>query len=731
MTSPLNLALYATDILHGSVPEQEGAVPDMILPTPSRGHVVPHQVLYTPGRGDDAGVSVGKEGAGRARDGKAGPRHVPGGETDPRRAPCETGAGVTYEAARAPLSLFGKGICAKYLQAKPLHDAPPLLANPWRPFPFSNGREIFLPALVRVFDARAENRAVYRLYAAAQAGQWESGTFQRPALEDASMPHRGHPWLGSSDPMAFLRHFLGSFSIPVLAADIFLTLETTRVLSFLAARYRGLAEDLSWFLPRLRTTLEPIDHRCMLWNLFFDLLAPLGGPVGGGYPRELAEASRRAALPGASLRDSLAATLAAYRVLLAWAERAPGEGVSLDLDAAFLADDLLRGPGERAARRGEAGREKGGEGTPPGLEELLRLDFRAMSIPMGAGEFLREDVLGERLGTEEGHDARAGHGAAGREARAEKPGEDEERRVRYPEWDYLSACYRPAWATLYQLRAREGDEDAARRLLERWDEVVQEVTRQFRLLRYQERTWRKKLEWGEEIDIQEAVERTVALRCGLPPSEKLYMEKRRVTREVSALFLVDLSASTSSEIKEGAHAGETVLQVLLASVAIMASALEQLGDRYSICGFSGYGRDRVEFLRLKSFDEPLDAGAWKRLGSLKPMKSTRMGTAVRHAHRLLDSETSSLKLLLLLSDGYPQDHDYGEDRTDREYGLRDTAQALREAEAGHIVPFCVTVDAAGHDYLRRMFPPHGYLVVRSVEDLPRELPKVYLHLRGA
>jgi hypothetical protein len=269
---------------------------------------------------------------------------------------------------------------------------------------------------VRVFDARAENLAVYRLYAAAQAGQWEAGTFRRPALEDASPPHRAHPWLGSSDPMAFLHHFLGSFSIPVLAADIFLTLETARVLSFLAARYRGLAADLSWFLPRLRTTLEPVDHRCMLWNLFFDLLAPLGGPAGGGYPRELAEASLRAALPGASLRDSLAATLAAYRVLLAWAEMAPGEGVSLDLEAPFPADDLLRGPGGRAARHGEAGREKGGEGTPPGLEELLRLDFRATSLPMGAGEFLREDALGERLGTEEGRDARAGRRAAGREA---------------------------------------------------------------------------------------------------------------------------------------------------------------------------------------------------------------------------------------------------------------------------------------------------------------------------
>ena len=566
----------------------------------------------------------------------------------------------------------------------------------------------------------------------AQAGQWEAGTFLRPALEDGVLPRGRHRWRESPEPIAFLRHFMGSFSIPALAAEVFLTMETARVLTFLARRYRGLVADFAWFLPQLRTTLEPIDHRCMMWNLFFDLMAPLAGPEGGGYPGELIEVSRQVVLPGASLRETLSATLAAYRLLLAWAEKAPGEGIYLNMDTpSFTADDLLRGPGDRAARRGEGGREESSEGGAPGLEGLLRLDFRAIALPMGAGEFLREEMMGERLSAEEGRAAHTGGKVAKRDALAEDGDEGVERCVRYPEWDYLTSAYRPRWTTLHQLWTREGDERVARRLLEGWEEVVQEVTRQFRLLRYQERTWRKRLEWGEEIDIQEAVERCVALRCDLPPSEKLYMEKRRVTREVSALFLVDLSASTSTEIREGAHAGETVLRVLLASVAIMASALEQLGDRYAIFGFSGYGKDRVEFLRLKSFDEPLDEGAWKRLGGLKPMKSTRMGPAVRHAHRLLDTENSSLKLLLLLSDGYPQDYDYGEDRTDREYGLRDTAQALREAEAGHIVPFCVTVDAAGHDYLRRMFPPRGYLVVKSVEDLPRELPKVYLHLRAS
>lgn len=638
---------------------------------------------------------------------------------------------VTFEQARASLSLFSKGLSRKYLQAKPLREAPFMMANPWRPFPFSNGKDIYLPSAARVFPSREENWSLYRLYASLQAGQWEAGTFDRPRLK-AGTAHRDFPWTKDPDPLAFIRHFLGLFPIPTLAAEIFLTLESARLVSRLAADFRGLASDLSWILPRLRLTLEPIDYRCMLWNLFFDLLSPLAGPVEGHYPSALLETTRLAIVPSSDLKDTLAVTLAAYQLLEPL--------VPSDLRAYRLEVQDTGGLLEREKRSGResyrAGKPREGDADQDGLslspqvEELLGLDFISTRLPRGEGAFLRPDVLGRRLRGEDRSEQTTGEGSGNRSpAQGEPPGK-EERRLRYPEWDYLAGGYRRDWTTLFQLEAEEGDSSAAVRLIQGWEELVREVSRQFRLLRYQERTWRKKLVFGEEVDIQAAVERRVALRCGLPPSEKVYMEKRRLTREVSALFLLDLSASTSLEIQEGDHAGETVLELLLASVAIMARALEQLGDRFGIYGFSGYGRNRVEFLRIKSFDEAMDDAAWRRLGGLKSMKSTRMGTAVRHARRILEGETSTLKIMLLLSDGYPQDFDYGEDRTDREYGLRDTAQALREAKAGGIVPFCVTVDAAGHDYLRRMCPPHGYLVVRSVEDLPRELPKVYLSLRG-
>jgi nitric oxide reductase NorD protein len=632
-------------------------------------------------------------------------------------------AALTLEEARESLSLLGRGLSEKYLQAKPLDEAPTFLANPSRPFPFSNGRELYLPSRMDVFDSREDNRRVYRLYAAIQAEQWEAGTFDRPRAEDVNSARGRKAWTDPGEPLDWILYFLGNFPVPVAAGDIFIVLETARAAAAARRRFRGLASDLGWFLPRLGTPIEPIDYRCVLWNLFFDLLAPPGQTGRGGYGRGIMGIASKVILKGSLLQDSLRATLAIYRQM---------ESMLIGPAELLSSPD---GYGTRAEKVAGSGDQPGDESQgliPPELAEALTLNYYSYLIPAGSGKFLAGDNLGKRMDMEGVGDAPPGARRApekGAENQVETAGR-EEKKITYPEWNYLTGGYRRGWVDLYQMPARSGDAGAAQRLLREWEDLVREILKQFRMLRHRERTWRKRLEWGDEIDIQEAVEREIELRCGLPPTEKVYMEKRRVTREVSALFLMDLSASTSSEIQEGSHRGETVLQVLTASVVIMARALEQLGDRYGIFGFSGYGRKKVEFLHIKSFDESLTEAVWQRMGGLKPMKSTRMGAAVRHAHRLLDREPSPLKLMLLLSDGYPQDFDYGEDRTDREYGLRDTAKSLREAEADHIIPFCLTVDAAGHDYLRRMCPPQGYLVLKSVEELPSQLPKVYLRLRG-
>ena len=157
----------------------------------------------------------------------------------------------------------------------------------------------------------------------------------------------------------------------------------------------------------------------------------------------------------------------------------------------------------------------------------------------------------------------------------------------------------------------------------------------------------------------------------------------------------------------------------------MSEALDELGDAYAIYGFSGQGRANVEFYLVKGFGERLGPAVKARIGGVAPKRSTRMGAALRHATRKLTAVGARAKHLMLLSDGFPQDDDYGEDRRSHVYGIRDTAVALREADAAGIAPFCITVDRAGHDYLREMCDASRYMVIEDVAALPRELPKIY------
>ena len=158
---------------------------------------------------------------------------------------------------------------------------------------------------------------------------------------------------------------------------------------------------------------------------------------------------------------------------------------------------------------------------------------------------------------------------------------------------------------------------------------------------------------------------------------------------------------------------------------LMAEALEEIGDSYAIYGFSGQGKDNIEFYHVKSFVEALSPTVKGRIGAIEPKRSTRMGPAVRHALEKLKDLACRVKLLILLSDGFPQDMDYGPDRRSTTYGIRDTMVALREAEEAGVLTFCLTVDKAGHDYLREMCEPSRYLVLEDVASLPTELPKVY------
>jgi nitric oxide reductase activation protein len=161
------------------------------------------------------------------------------------------------------------------------------------------------------------------------------------------------------------------------------------------------------------------------------------------------------------------------------------------------------------------------------------------------------------------------------------------------------------------------------------------------------------------------------------------------------------------------------------SLVLLTQAIEVIGDKYGIYGFSGDTRENVEYYVIKDFQEHFDDDVKRRFDSIAPNKSTRMGAAIRHTIPKLMGVDARARILFLISDGRPQDTGYGLDANDRDYAIRDTHKALQEAKGKGITPFAITVDKEGHDYLRQMCGDMAYEILDNIELLPSRLPAVY------
>lgn len=319
-----------------------------------------------------------------------------------------------------------------------------------------------------------------------------------------------------------------------------------------------------------------------------------------------------------------------------------------------------------------------------------------------------------------------------------EPGDmPEEGSYDYDEWDCALQNYRVKWCRLKEKKTKGGSGAFVAQTLASYADLVRMVRRQFQMLKPERLKRIRHLERGEEIDLDAAIEAHLDRRAGRSPSEKIYLEKNRKERDLATLFLLDMSASTDQKVDGHAkmptgcspqREEKKVIDIEKEALVIMAEALQQIGDEYAIFGFSGYGRKGVEFYTLKDFCDPYGPEVKGRIEGIRPQRSTRMGAAIRHATRKIVGQEAKIKNLILLSDGYPQDYDYGDERGDREYALQDTMMALEEAARRKIRSFCITIDRAGHDYLRKMYPSSRYLIIEDTEALPRELPKIYRRL---
>jgi nitric oxide reductase NorD protein len=229
---------------------------------------------------------------------------------------------------------------------------------------------------------------------------------------------------------------------------------------------------------------------------------------------------------------------------------------------------------------------------------------------------------------------------------------------------------------------------------------------------------------GSDLDIDACVRFAAEKASGLPMTEPgLYIDSRQQLRDLSCLLLADLSLSTDAWINDSAR----VIDVIRDSLYLFGEALAATGDRFALYGFSSVRRQNVRYHLLKGFDERYNDAVRGRLAALKPGFYTRMGAAIRHSAAILAKQKSARRLLLILTDGKPNDLDKYEGR----YGIEDTRVAIQEARQLGLTPFCVTIDEKAGDYLPHLFGASGYVMVRDAAMLPQVLPRLYVQLTGA
>ncbi len=631
---------------------------------------------------------------------------------------------------------------------------------------------IHFPERVDLCDTVEDNQLFYKLTAAHIAGRWEYGTYDldldRLAESAGYVPDAAGA--ESNDIMGLIE----SFPNPLLAASLFILLDGVRIDAALTRDFKGLADDLDrlgrFYADNPPPAAPDRPAERFLEALFMMSVGRRSASQLEGRLRRLGRALEPAVeklrSPDASAYDS-AAMLLRFYAGLALAQARPAEEYDVENMIAQISGATVIDPLEHLdGDTGTAGMETstaGGStdtdlegdlseqdiqlsideegdsddgGTPLTPEELRALIESGLDLKITSSRGGEEQSLGlyitDLLGKlpaavveELREHLEAGDSEGVRAWLADRrPGKV----YVYDEWDHHIRDYRRRWCRLTEHEVGGDSGEYFSKALSNCNDLLQNLKREFQLMKPEQYRKVRGMEHGEEVDLAAAVDAHADRRSRQPSSDRLYIARQREERDIATLFLLDMSASTDEPLAESGQPDaepRRVIDLTKDTIAIMSKVIEEIGDAYAIYGFSGHGRDNVEYFHVKSFNEKLSDKVKARLGGIEPRRSTRMGTALRHSAQKLARVSARSKYMILLSDGFPQDFDYGDDRRSNVYGIQDTMTALQEMEDQAVRTFCITVDPAGHDYLREMCPESRYAVIEDIRTLPEQLPRIY------
>ncbi len=610
---------------------------------------------------------------------------------------------------------------------------------------YTDTTSIYLPEKLSFFSESSDNFLYYKLILTFQWGFIHCGIFTvEPQLSENQVPSE----------FLQLRHYLNGFDNPALARDIYHVLESLRVRIFLEQEFPGLLRaSAKQIFPCLKQAnsnhpLAGIQHAVIADKK--DILTTLS--------HLLTEKEAEPYIYGkATANNSVALTARLHKILephhtnylpferfsfqghfrlnaVAAARTAAKQKLGEQL-IDLMTSHLLSLSREKLLEIYKKDEKKNmAEGTAESDvtmimdSELVRtadqekaapllvtINNQEITLPQELADFSKKFF--DEFGQTPARFLSAAVGKAGQkmlETASPEPPEESFTVNRdvivYDEWDYRRQGFRKNWCSLHCKELSPVHSSFIKNTLEKYHGLSLRLRHQFEMLRSQERFVRRQRE-GDDIDFDSLVESLSDSHAGIPPSDRLFIRLKRDSRDIAVLFLVDMSNSTAGWVNNA----------LKESLVLMAEAMEVLGDRYGIYGFSGMRRSRCEFFHIKHLTEPFGAAVRQRIGSIAPGEYTRMGPAIRHSIEILKDIDAKVRLLITLSDGKPEDYDAYKG----EYAIEDTRHALLEARIADIHPFCITIDHHAKEYMKHMHGPANYIFIDDVRKLPLRMPEIY------
>ena len=636
-------------------------------------------------------------------------------------------AGLALDSVQHLLRLYVEALTGREVEIAPLAAVPDEAR-------IGDGRTIHLPSLVNEFGDDELDFKLYKVLAAHAAGQIEFGTYERQlgvvarAVAEVYVNADARDAFAIADEQLYVserevkrdfadletdyRAVLKLFPLPQLARRIFGTLENGRIDRRLRQTYRGLRRDLDLIrehLGRSRPRINELPGSLVPFELLFQITM-LGGAREDArqlYGQVVSEietiVSDYLSEPQATVVETLEATIRVYELFksvtplddsVQQVETPEDQAESEDESA--LTERMKQQQTQQMPQRRDA-------------REL----FNAWNDPSPEGE--PDQLTGADAWSE---------GESPEQVLAEG-----EVAYNYDEWDRELTDHRLGWCRVIEKRVKHGDRSFVEQTRERHKGVISSIRHQFQLMKPENLTRVANEVDGEEFDLNAVIDYVIDRRADGHQSERIYTKRLRRRRDVAVSFLLDQSSSTARTI--GRHPlqpytrpGRRIIEIEKEGLVLMSEALEAVGDTYAINGFTSEGRRNVKFYVVKDFNEKYNDEVKQRIGGINYQNNTRLGAAIRHATAKLAKQDARTRLLIVLSDGRPYDHDYGDAR----YAREDTREALRQAKNEGITPFCITIDRESEAELKDLYGEIGYTIIDDVLSLPERLPGIYRRL---